>query len=805
MAEGEETVSPFKEEYEQGCGIGPNGMREVQIFRGCLTDFKFNPLVTIGAAVALWGLVIGCLLSENASTDLKAGQSWVTQIWTWLYIGSQDYWLAFIVPLAYYYGHVKLGQDDEEPEYSDLSYFSMVFCAGVAIGLIFWGASETLYHMTDGTNRYNNNGFGTENQKAQDALNVTIYHWGLQAWVVYALTAISMGILAYRHQQPLCFRTTLAPLFGRATWGWLGDFMDVVTIVTIVSGLCTSLGMGAQQIIGGGQRLGWLPDDLDATGIKNAASVAVAGITCVATLSVVSGVNYGVKTLSQIAFILGNFLLMSVFFMDNPMYLLNVLVQGFGYHVQNLIELGFYTDAFAQLKQGDGGPNDALGAHSSWMDWWTIFYWGWWISWAPFVGTFLARISRGRTINNVLIYALTVSFSYSLFWFCSFTGASVRMHQRAVFLQKVGLEVFNDTDHYLSTPAGFRPSGAKPCYDVPAEIPEFAVAPWNTTIGAKGYVADVSLSPVCVFSTGNADGYWFDLMNQYHGMGPFLGTISLITIILYFVSSSDSGSLVVDLIAANGREAHVIQRVFWALSEGMVAIALLQSGTSASSLGAVQAMSIIMGLPFTIIMMLMTTALWRALKIDQGQMLPRSERVDFALPLYGGIFDLVECAMTCGRATVPPASHVKNFFIGFFAPSFLLYQSFSKFAQRQKQASEGEPVKNSEKANPVEDKLMVVLATILYYAFWILHILDWAKVNDGLSGLAWCLFTGFAAIVGAHRYCVRNYYGIQGNPFEDLSAAAFVWPQALAQLVAQVEEEPRPKPAENGKVADTTV
>merc|ERR1712050_406893 len=162
------------------------GIRELRI-----GGAPFNPVVTVFGAIALWGIVIGTALNqEQALENFAEGKSWVTATFTWLYIASQDYWLFFLVPLCYYYGHVKLGKDDEEPQYSDLSYFSMVFCAGVAIGLVFYGASEPLWHMlsSGGSNRYNNDGYSNDNQVAQDAINVTIFHWGLQAWVVYALT-----------------------------------------------------------------------------------------------------------------------------------------------------------------------------------------------------------------------------------------------------------------------------------------------------------------------------------------------------------------------------------------------------------------------------------------------------------------------------------------------------------------------------------------------------------------------------------------------------------------------------------------
>jgi len=765
-------------EYETGVGSGPFGIREVRC--GSATS---NPVVTIFGALALWGLVIGTTLNEEqALEDFKDGKSWVTQTFTWLYIASQDYWLFFLIPLVYYYGHVKLGKDDEEPEFSDLSYFSMVFCAGVAIGLVFYGASEPLWHMlsSGGSNRYNNDGYSNDNQKAQNAINVTLFHWGLQAWVVYALAAVSMGVLSYRLGLPLCFRTTLAPLFGKATWGWFGDILDIVTIVTIVFGLCTSLGLGAKQIVVGLQRLEILDKDMTEDGFTNSETWTIVVVTSFATLSVVSGLNYGIKTLSQTAFLLGNFIMLTVFFLDSPWYLLNLMVQSLGFHLQHFLEISFYTDAFAQFKPGSGGPTDGLGANKAWMDWWTIFYWGWWIAWAPFVGTFLARVSRGRTIANVIGFALTIPALYALLWFCTFGGAAIRMHRRAEFFQKEGGLLFNDTNHFLHTSPTFRPAAAGACFDVPDSLPgAYAVE------GA--FVTDTRVSPVCLFAYADDAGYWFDLMNQYYGLGDLLKGLSIILTVLYFVTSSDSGSLVVDLIAANGQEAHVVQRIFWAISEGAVAIALLQAG-GPQSLKALQAVSIIAGLPFTVILMFMCTALWRALKIDQGDMPPREERTDWSLPLYGGIFDVIELAFSCGKSPKPEGSAIANFFVGLAAPPLLLWKAMRGCAGKGAKEGGGKKV---EESSASQDGMMAAACALLYLAFWLFHILTWADVNHGLSGMAWAAHVFFAGIVAVVRMHLRGIYHIEGSGAEDFFASLFLWPQVLAQMAKQVTEEVR--------------
>jgi hypothetical protein len=267
-------------------------------------------------------------------------------------------------------------------------------------------------------------------------------------------------------------------------------------------------------------------------------------------------------------------------------------------------------------------------------------------------------------------------------------------------------------------------------------------------------------------------------------MGPFLSGVSILVIVLFFVTSSDSGSLVVDLIAANGREAHVIQRIFWAVSEGAVAVALLQAGGT-QSLKALQAISIVAGLPFTVILMFMCTAIWRALKIDQGHMRPRTSRVDWALPLYGGIFELFETVLSMGRSGLPEASAVVGFLLGIFAPPLLLHRSVRGLAG--KRAACG--AKGGLPSSNLQDTFLVVASGLLYLAFWVLHILALARVNRGLSGMGWAALVAFVSIVAVCRHSIRLSYHIEGSGMEDFFVCLLFWPQALVQMAKQVTLE----------------
>lgn len=570
---------------------------------------------------------------------------------------------------------------------------------------------------------YNNDGYSNENQKAMYGLHLTMFHWGFMAWIVYCITALTMGFLSYRRGLPLCFRTTLAPVLGKATWGWIGDVLDVVTIVTIVAGLTTSLGLGARQIVAGCQRLGWLNGDLTDDDLTASACWIIGVITVCATASVVAGLEFGIKSVSYTAFMLGNFLILVVFCLDETWYILNVLVSSLGFHAQYFLETAFDTDAFAQLGLGNGRPNDGKGANPSWMDWWTIFYWGWWIAWAPFVGTFMARVSCGRTIRQVVLYTLTIPCGYAFLWFGTFGAAAIRMDRRATWIAQLGVDLHNNADYYLHTHENFRPASAGKCYDVPATL--------NETL-YPGYDVNPMVSPVCKFASGDSNGFWFDLMSQYYGMGQFLTFVSIVTTVLYFVTSSDSGSLVVDLIAANGREAHVVQRVFWALTEGAVAIAVVASG-GFDSLSGLQAVSIVMGLPFTFIMMLMCTALWRALKLEAGHMAPVNQRTDWTLPLYGGVLDVPEWVLTCGRCRLPSKKVTCDFFMALLFPGFAVYKSMNGMA-----AHEEKPVPTFVRI------LLAKLTQFFFLAFITMQIVAavfWAEDGGSKEGRAMWAFS----------------------------------------------------------------
>jgi len=369
-----------------------------------------------------------------------------------------------------------------------------------------------------------------------------------------------------------------------------------------------------------------------------------------------------------------------------------------------------------------------------------------------------------------LYFSVGCLFFYALLWFCVFGGAALRMNRRAEYLETAGSVVFNDTAHFVAEDIGNRPAiSSGRCFQVPESI---------NHADYELYETNTLVSPVCAFVYKDAQGYWFDLMNQYHGMGEFLSWVSVITTILYFVTSSDSGSLVVDLIAGNGQHPHVAQRVVWAFSEGAVCIALLRAGGS-TALSSLQAISIVMGLPFTFVLMLVCSALWRALKIECGHMKPINERTDWALPLYGGIFDVIETVLSCGRAPLPPRSSLVNFVIGIFAPPVLLNKAVVSSAKYSK----------GSKAQSRFLQMMTTLASALFFLLFIaFHIME--VFFSGFFAYAWFCYIAFAILVAVQRHAMRQAYKIEGSGPEDFFASLLLYPQVLAQMVEQLNQAP---------------
>ncbi|HBX55378.1 BCCT family transporter [Pseudomonas sp. UBA2684] len=492
------------------------------------TSPTFNPPVFYGSAVLIIALVLfSVLCQDQAQSIFSQLQSWITVNASWFYVLTVALILITVVFLAVSrYGDLKLGPDHSQPEYRNLTWFAMLFSAGMGIGLMFFGVAEPLMHFTAPP-------VGEPNtvQAAKEAMKLTFFHWGLHAWAIYAIVALILAFFCFRHDLPLTLRSALYPLIGERIYGPIGHAVDIFAILGTVFGVATSLGYGVLQINSGFNHLFGLP-------VSAPVQVGLIAVICtLATLSVASGLNKGIRILSEINLSLAVILLVFVLVMGPTVFLLQTYVQNTGAYLSEIVNKTFNLYAYE--------PTDWIGG-------WTLLYWGWWLSWSPFVGLFIARISRGRTIREFVCGVLFVPAAFTLLWMTVFGDTAIHM-------------VLND----------------------------------GLTSLADTVTQDSSLA-------------LFAFLEQF----PFSSLLSLIAVsmvVVFFVTSADSGALVVDMLASGGREVTPLwQRLFWSILIGVVAIALLL----ADGLKALQTATIASALPFSIVLLASMWGLLKALRLD---------------------------------------------------------------------------------------------------------------------------------------------------------------------------------------------
>jgi choline/glycine/proline betaine transport protein len=492
------------------------------------------PRVFYPSALLIFGFVLWAIFaSETAEERLGNARDWISQYLGWYYVLIVAAFIIFalVVGLSHF-GNIKLGPDDEKPEFSMKAWLAMLFSAGMGIGLVFWGVAEPLSHYASPRPSWE----GGEAEIGQQAMLQTYLHWGLHAWGIYVIVGLAIAYAVHRRGRPVSIRWALEPVLGKHVRGWLGDLIDIVALVGTIFGIATSLGLGVLQIGAGMEWLGWVEDPSNLVMI-----MLIGAITSIAVLSVVTGIKRGIKWLSQTNVSLAGALLVFVLIAGPTLLLLQDFIQSTGGYLQNLLFMSFDVGA----AEGAEGRKWAAG--------WTTFYWGWWISWAAFVGIFIARISRGRTVREFVAGVLLLPTAVSFLWFTVMGGSALH-------------RVIDEGDTSL---------------------------------------LDQSV-----------DGMLFGLLDTLPA-GTFIIIGTLLVIAIFFVTSSDSGSLVVDMLASGGDpDPPTWSRVFWAVLEGVVAIVLLLAG----GLVALQAASIAAAVPVSIVMIVMCVAIWRQFSAERHAM-----------------------------------------------------------------------------------------------------------------------------------------------------------------------------------------
>ena len=492
---------------------------------------SFNPLV-IGATLFFVVLLVAMILiaPEQTQTLLNAAKSGIFANFSWFYVLAFSVFLGFLVILSVSsLGNIKLGNDEEEPEFGFLSWLAMLFAAGMGVGLMFFGVAEPLTHyLSDIT-------AGTAEHKQQEALLHTLFHWGIHAWAVYGTIALALAYFGFRYKLPLALRSCFYPLLKERINGKLGDLIDIMALLATLFGVITTLGFGASQLGAGLHQLGWISENSFSLQV-----VVIAVVMSLAIFSAISGVGKGVKILSELNLTLAFCLLIFVLVAGPTLYLLSAFSDNIGTYLSNLVQLSFKTYVYEK-------------EHTGWFSGWTILYWAWWCSWAPFVGLFIARISKGRTIREFIFGVLVIPSMFGILWFTVFGNTAI----------------------------------------------------WLNNGEAAGVLGKMISSPETLL---------FKFLD-YLPLSKVTGLVSLVVISLFFITSADSGIYVLNNIASRDKSlaAPRWQAVMWGVLMSVVAIVLMQSGGLAN----LQAMTLLVALPFAMLMLLMCFSLWKGLNADK--------------------------------------------------------------------------------------------------------------------------------------------------------------------------------------------
>ena len=487
-------------------------------------DAIHRPVFFTSAGLIIAFSIYGGVFNNQAGATFAAVQSWLITNLGWFYIAVVAIFFVFILYLAFSrFAHIKLGPDDSVPDYPYASWIAMLFSAGIGIGLLFFGVGEPITHFAQPPV-----GEGSTVDSARNAMLYTYFHWGVQAWATYIVVGLALAYFAFRHNLPLTVRSAFYPLIGNRIYGPIGNAVDIFAVLATMFGVATSLGLGVTQINAG---LGYMFGVAVGPGTQ---ILLIACITAMATLSVVAGLNSGIRRISELNMILALVLISFVLIAGPTASLLGGFAQDLGNYLSNFLFLTFnvYADE----------PND-------WMGDWTLFYWGWWISWSPFVGMFVARISRGRTIREFVLGVLLIPAGFTFLWLSIFGNS-------ALFI-----ELGNQ--------------------------------------GGEITAAVISDMPTALF-----------VFLEQLPLTTIVSLLATLLIVTFFVTSSDSGSLVIDIITSGGNEdPPTWQRVFWAITEGVIASVLLVAG----GLNALQTAAISSALPFAVVMLFMCYGLYKGL------------------------------------------------------------------------------------------------------------------------------------------------------------------------------------------------
>jgi choline/glycine/proline betaine transport protein len=609
-------------------------------------EVEAHPVVfPLSAFLIIAFVVATSIMPRRALLLFDVVQAWIAGTFGWLYLAAMTGFLLFAFYLCFSrFGRIRLGPDDSRPEFSTISWFAMLFSAGMGIGMLFFGVAEPMGHYLSPPGMP-----GESLDAARNAMGLTLFHWCLHPWALYSLVGVSLAYFSFRKGLPLSFRSVFYPLLGDRIHGAIGNGIDTLAVLATLFGLATSLGLGAKQVNAGLAYVFGLPQG---TWVQ---IIIIACITSLAVASLISGLHVGVRRLSELNMILAGSLLAFLFVAGPTVYLLGAVVDNAGAYVERLPRSSFFAASYANESE------------SQWLSSWTIFFWGWWIAWSPFVGMFIARVSRGRTIREFIMGVMLVPSTVALVWMTGFgnTAMHQEIYQRIDGDMPVATATYDysprpykvqiidgdtelpetadgqwlvgptatgvasprgvlmrDADGHLETETGVsvayyrgvlvHDGSTDPYHPEPSEIYRGPYRSETRELSLAGYLSEPILSEDATTKVDTVSTAMFVMLEAYPWvtLTAMIGTLS---VILFFVTSSDSASLVADIIASGGCPTPSIgTRLFWGILEGLLAAALLLAG----GLKALQMGSITIGLPFCVLIVLMAYSLLLALRQD---------------------------------------------------------------------------------------------------------------------------------------------------------------------------------------------